>query len=109
MKAPLTDYEKYIRTEELLALQKPAADLTCHDELQFQIVHQVAELWMKLTEHEILFAGERLREGDVPRAMRALGRVKAIQTLLTDQLVLLDTMAPKDYMTIRNALRRGSG
>ncbi len=106
---PLTDYEKYIRTEELLALQKPAAELTCHDELQFQIVHQVAELWMKLTEHEVLFAGERMRAGDAPRALRGLGRVKAIQTLLMDQLMLLDTMAPKDYMTIRNALGRGSG
>ena len=53
---PLTDYEKYIRTEELLSLQKPAAQLTCHDELQFQMVHQVAELWMKLLEHEALYA-----------------------------------------------------
>src|SRR5262249_28824649 len=39
---PLTDYEKYIRTEGLLSLQKTAAELSCHDELQFQIVHQVA-------------------------------------------------------------------
>ena len=44
----LTDYEKYIRTDELLALQKPADCLTCHDELQFQVVHQAAELRMKL-------------------------------------------------------------
>jgi tryptophan 2,3-dioxygenase len=106
---PLTDYEKYIRTDELLSLQKPGAELTCHDELQFQIVHQVAELWMKLTEHEILFAAAKLREGEVPRAMRALGRVRGIQALLMEQLALLDTMAPKDYMTIRNALGRGSG
>jgi tryptophan 2,3-dioxygenase len=106
---PLTDYEKYIRTEELLALQKPAAALTCHDELQFQIVHQVAELWMKLCEHELVFAAERMRAGDVPRAMRALGRVRGVQLLLGEQLALLDTMAPKDYMTIRNALGRGSG
>ena len=42
-----TDYEKYIRTDELLALQKPEEALSCHDELQFQIVHQVAALWMK--------------------------------------------------------------
>ncbi|HZS38592.1 MAG TPA: tryptophan 2,3-dioxygenase family protein [Polyangia bacterium] len=106
---PLTDYEKYLRTEELLALQKPAAALSCHDELQFQIVHQVAELWMKLCEHELTFAAERMRADDVPRAMRALARVRAIQTLLADQLMLLDTMAPRDYMTIRNALGRGSG
>jgi tryptophan 2,3-dioxygenase len=106
---PLTDYEKYIRTEELLALQKPADELSCHDELQFQLVHQVAELWMKLCEHELLFAAARLREDKVPRALRALGRVRGIQQLLLEQMNLLDTMAPRDYMTIRNALGRGSG
>jgi tryptophan 2,3-dioxygenase len=38
----LTDYEKYVRTEELLALQKAPDALTCRDELQFQIVHWTA-------------------------------------------------------------------
>jgi hypothetical protein len=38
MSKPLTDYEKYIRTAELLALQKPPEQLSCYDELQFQIV-----------------------------------------------------------------------
>lgn len=106
---PLTDYENYIRTAELLALQKPATELSCHDELQFQVVHQVAELWMKLCEHELLFAAAELRADRLPRAQRALARVRGIQTLLIDQLQLLDTMAPRDYMTIRNALGRGSG
>src|SRR5262245_42485377 len=107
--APLTDYEKYIRTEELLSLQKAAEQLTCHDEMQFQVVHQVAELWMKLCEHEVLHAAHKLRENDVPRALRGLDRVRRIQHLLVEQLALLDTMAPRDYMTIRNALGRGSG
>ena len=106
---PLTDYEKYIRTEELLKLQKSSEQLSCHDELQFQIVHQVAELWMKLCEHELLHAAERMRAGEVPPALRALARVKGMQVLLHDQLSLLDTMAPRDYMTIREALGRGSG
>jgi tryptophan 2,3-dioxygenase len=109
MSRPLTDYEKYLRTEELLALQKPADRLSCHDELQFQIVHQVAELWMKLIEHEIVFMAEQLRAVAVARALRALARVRGIQQLLVEQLALLDTMAPRDYMTIRNALGRGSG
>src|SRR3954466_13283397 len=76
---PLTDYEKYIRTEELLALQKSGEKLSCHDELQFQIVHQVAELWMKLIAHEITFAAKELRDGAVSRAMRSLGRVRGVQ------------------------------
>jgi tryptophan 2,3-dioxygenase len=106
---PLTDYEKYIRTDELLALQKPADQLSCHDELQFQIVHQAAELWMKLCDHEIAFVAGELREDRVPRAIRGLDRVRRIQSVLELQLSLLDTMAPRDYMTIRNALGRGSG
>jgi tryptophan 2,3-dioxygenase len=104
-----TDYEIYIRTGELLALQKPAAALSCHDELQFQIVHQVAELWMKLCEHELLHAAAEMRAQHVAVALHALHRVRAIQLLLTEQLSLLDTMSPRDYMTIRTALGRGSG
>src|SRR5689334_1381056 len=105
---PLTDYEKYIRTEPLLALQKPAAELSCHDELQFQIVHQVAELWMKLTEHEMLFAAAQMRAGETGVVVRTLARVRGIQMLLVEQLALLDTMPPNAYMTIRNHLGRGS-
>ncbi|HVK77720.1 MAG TPA: tryptophan 2,3-dioxygenase family protein [Kofleriaceae bacterium] len=105
----LTDYERYIRTEELLALQKPADGLTCHDELQFQVVHQAAELWMKLIEHELRHACALLTEDDAARAIATFGRVARIQRVLLHQLDLLDTMAPVDYMTIRTGLGRGSG
>ena len=105
----LTDYEKYIRTDELLALQKPASALTCHDELQFQVVHQAAELWMKLIDHELQFACTLLDADDAVRALTHLHRVGRIQRVLLHQLDLLDTMAPSDYMTIRTGLGRGSG
>jgi tryptophan 2,3-dioxygenase len=105
----LTDYEKYIRTDELLALQKPAEGLSCHDEMQFQIVHQVAELWMKLVGHELTHVVAELGHDHAAQAVYTLGRVNAIQNLLVQQLALLDTMAPKDYMTIRTVLGHGSG
>lgn len=105
----LTDYEKYIRTDELLALQKPADALTCHDELQFQVVHQAAELWMKLIEHELRFFCAELAEDRLARAVSVLRRVGGVQRVLFTQLDLLDTMAPGDYMTIRTGLGRGSG
>lgn len=105
----LTDYEKYIRTQELLSLQKSVDALTCHDEMQFQVVHQVAELWMKLVEFEVRFFAELIDQDQVPRATSTLGRVARIQRLLLQQLDLLDTLAPKDYMTIRTGLGRGSG
>jgi tryptophan 2,3-dioxygenase len=105
----LTDYEKYIRTDELLALQKPADALTCHDELQFQVVHQASELWMKLVEHELRFFVALLADDHAPRAVTTLHRVAGIQRLLIEAVDLLDTMSPVDYMTIRTGLGRGSG
>jgi tryptophan 2,3-dioxygenase len=107
--APETDYEKYIRTGELLSLQKAPSELVTHDEMQFMIVHQVAELWMKLAAHEIDGLIAHLREGEVARATYTLKRIAHIQGLLSQQLAILDTMSPKDYMTIRTALGRGSG
>ena len=106
---PLTDYEKYIRTEELLALQKAPEALTCHDEMQFQIVHQAHELYMKLIEHELRFVATLLQADESARAVTTLGRVARVQRVLLASIDLLDTMAPTDYMTIRTGLGRGSG
>lgn len=105
----LTDYEKYIRTTELLGLQKTPDALSCHDELQFQIVHQAHELYMKLIEHELRFACQLLGEQEVARAVTTLSRVSRLQRVLLASIDLLDTMAPTDYMTIRSGLGRGSG
>src|SRR5438477_7044037 len=107
--AQLTDYEKYIRTEELLGLQKAPHALSCHDELQFQVVHQAHELYMKLIEHELRFACQLLETREVARAVTTLGRVTKTQRVLLASIDLLDTMAPTDYMTIRAGLGRGSG
>jgi tryptophan 2,3-dioxygenase len=106
---PLTDYEKYIRTEELLSLQKAPEALTCHDEMQFQVVHQAHELYMKLIAHELRFLCQLLESGEVARGVTALRRVARIQRVLLQSVDLLDTMAPTDYMTIRTGLGRGSG
>lgn len=105
----LTDYEKYIRTEELLSLQKAPEALTCHDELQFQVVHQAHELYMKMIEHEMRFVPRLLESGEVARAVTTLRRIANVQRVLLHSVELLDTMAPVDYMTIRTGLGRGSG
>src|ERR1700753_3569733 len=60
----LTDSENTSRTEELLALKKAPEALTCHDEMQFQIVHQAHELYMKLVEHELRFVATLLSAGE---------------------------------------------
>jgi tryptophan 2,3-dioxygenase len=104
-----TEYEKYIRTEGLLSLQKRPDELSCHDEMQFQIVHQVAELWMKLIEFEIGHMAALLGQDRLALATSTLRRVGRIQRLVAVQLDLLDTMSPKAYMTVRAGLGRGSG
>jgi tryptophan 2,3-dioxygenase len=103
------DYEIYLNTRALLSCQKPFDQFCNRDELQFQVVHQAHELYMKLIEHELRFTCRLLDDGAVARAITQLRRVSLVQHVLLHSVELLDTMAPTDYMTIRTVLGRGSG
>jgi len=48
-----SDYERYVRTDELLSLQKTAEEWAHRDELLFTTVHQASELWLKLAWNEV--------------------------------------------------------
>ena len=52
-----SDYERYLRTDELLRLQKTPDEWIHRDELLFQSVHQTSEIWLKLAWNEIEEAG----------------------------------------------------
>lgn len=107
---PLSDYEKYIRTEELLALQKTPDQLADPDELLFQVVHQVMELWMKVLLFEVERIQEQLRADELGQAAHHLRRMKRILVLLANQFEIIETMAPADYHVFRvKSLGRGSG
>jgi tryptophan 2,3-dioxygenase len=109
MAARPTDYELYLRVPELLSLQKSADRLACSDELLFQIIHQSAELWMKLVDHEMRHLAELLDATSMTEATVALHRVHGVQKLLAEGLELLYTLSPADYISIRAVLGRGSG
>lgn len=112
MASPPTDYELYLRVPELLSLQKPAEELACSDELLFQVIHQSAELWMKLIDHEMTRLAallDRNCDSALCEAQALLQRVHGVQRLLLDGLELLYTLSSADYMVIRAALGRGSG
>lgn len=105
-----TDYEKYIRTDELLALQKGADEVVHHDELLFQVMHQVMELWMKTMVREVDQVIVLLGDDQLGEASHNLRRIVKIEQLLCDQLAIIETMSPADYHVIRlQALGRGSG
>jgi tryptophan 2,3-dioxygenase len=102
-------YERYLRTEELLSLQKPESELVHHDELQFQIVHQVFELWWKESAFELLSIRTFLREFNLPPALHLMQRVIRTQYLLLDNLRMLETMTPWDFHGFRKTLGDGAG
>lgn len=105
-----TDYERYIRTEELLALQKDLADLAHPEESLFQVTHQAAELWLKEIDIEIDRTIELVGELELHKAADLLFRCEKILNLLREQIVILETMDPADYHVIRvTSLGRGSG
>jgi len=104
-----TDYERYLRTDELLALQKADDAVVHHDEHLFQAVHQTSELWLKLACREIEAAMGLIDAGSAAAATRLLRRANDAMQLLVDQLRMLEHMNPVDYAVVRTALGHGAG
>jgi tryptophan 2,3-dioxygenase len=104
-----SDYEIYLNTQSLFACQKDYGALCNGDELQFQIVHQVQELWMKLMVYTLLDIDEYIQKEDTHRVLTLFRRVHLLQHHMIAIFDLLDTMSPKDYQEIRVHLGRGSG
>jgi tryptophan 2,3-dioxygenase len=104
-----SDYERYLRTDELLSLQKPAAERVHHDELLFQTVHQSSELWLQLAWIEVEEAARSLGEDRIPPALRLLRRSVLCLRYVTEQMEMLNQMDPWEYSQIRPVLGHGSG
>jgi tryptophan 2,3-dioxygenase len=105
-----SDYERYLRTDELLALQKTPEERAHHDELLFQTVHQSSELWLKLAWSEVEVAIEHLRKQELDPALRLLRRSVDCMKIVHQLLDMLEHMAPWEYTRwIRPVLGHGSG
>src|SRR5262245_880152 len=104
-----TDYERYLRTDELLSLQKTPSEMVHRDELLFQTIHQAAELWVKLAGFEGETAVESLDRNDVWGAVRLLRRATAAIDLVQQSTMRLEHLAPWDYHAMRSQLGHGSG
>ena len=104
-----SDYERYLRTDELLALQKTADEWVHRDELLFQSVHQTSEIWLKLAWNEIEEAARLIGEDDIPAALRLLRRANDCFKLVTLALDMLEHMSPWEYTEVRKVLGHGSG
>ena len=104
-----SDYERYLRTDELLALQKTPAEMSHRDELLFQTIHQTAELWLKLACFEVETATTHLDADEGWPAVRLLRRAVQCLDLVTSGTMMLEHLAPWDYHGVRRSLGHGSG
>jgi tryptophan 2,3-dioxygenase len=104
-----SDYERYLRTDELLALQKRPEEQVHRDELLFQTVHQASELWLKLAWSEAEEATRLIEQGELAGAQRLLRRSVLAMDYVIAQLEMLEALSPWEYQAIRKVLGHGSG
>lgn len=104
-----SDYERYLRTDELLTLQKTPEQMSHEDELLFQVVHQSSELLLKGAVWELDRARQYIAGGELPHAARLVRRANQTLDHTISLLHLLETITPYEYHLIRAGLGHGSG
>ncbi len=110
-------YGEYLMLDKLLDAQYPKSaknNNESHDETLFIIVHQVYELWFKQIIHEFgsvvaTFGQEKVEEREMHQVISRLERIIKIQSLLLDQLSVMETMTPMDFLEFRDLLVPASG
>jgi tryptophan 2,3-dioxygenase len=113
-------YGGYLRIDTLLAQQAPESDPPAHDELLFITIHQVYELWFQQLLHEATAARDAMLDtgqdpgsdgerGGLWWAQHLLQRMHVIERVLVQQIDVLETMTPQDFLQFRQALAPASG
>jgi tryptophan 2,3-dioxygenase len=107
-------YWSYLHLDELLSAQVPLSEPVAHDELLFIVVHQAFELWFKQILFELdavldVMGRDVVAEKDMGEVVSHLVRINKVQRILTDQIEVLETMTPLDFLEFRDVLIPASG
>ena len=110
-------YADYLQLDRLLGCQQMQSALhgrPAHDEMLFIIVHQAYELWFKQILWELdavlaTFRGSPVPEEELGQAVLRCGRIVEIQRVLIQQVDVLETMTPLDFLDFRDYLIPASG
>ena len=113
-------YSDYLELDKILSAQQPESfkqgNQPAHDEMLFIIVHQAYELWFKQILFELefvcnVFKKEKIDDNseDLNLVRHRLRRMIRILELLNQQVGLMDTMTPLDFLEFRNLLTPSSG
>lgn len=113
-------YSDYLKLDQLLSAQQPESNkpgnTPAHDEMLFIIVHQAYELWFKQIIFELdyvldVFGKQKIDDNseDLNLVRHRLKRVIQILELLNQQVSLIETMTPLDFLEFRHLLAPSSG
>ncbi len=110
-------YGDYLQLEKILDaqhLESSKKGTAAHDEMLFIIVHQTYELWFKQILWEVdgairILDKEVVEEKALGKAVAHLERVVSIQRVLMQQIDVLETMTPLDFLDFRDDLFPASG
>ncbi len=102
-------YGSYLQLPKLLSSQHLESDPPAHDELLFITIHQVYELWFQQLLHEAGTARDAMTAGNTWWAKHLLNRVHVIERVLVEQIAVLETMTPQDFLVFRQLLSPASG
>lgn len=114
---PPIHYSDYLKVNQLTELQSRRSEefgKPVHDEMLFIMIHQVYELWFKQILFELdsaidCFAKDTVDETEMLTINNRLNRIVEIQKILIDQVNVLETMTPMDFLEFRDYLYPASG
>ena len=112
-------YHDYLQLDKILDAQHPESNkhnASAHDEMLFIIIHQAYELWFKQLHHEADSVVEIMRKPalndnspELQTVVHRLHRMGVILRVLVQQIDILETMTPMDFLDFRDMLRPASG
>lgn len=112
-------YSDYLQLDKILnaqALESDKHNKHAHDEMLFISIHQTYEIWFKQLLYEVesvsgIFAQKEINDNspDLQIAVHRLQRCCTILKVLVQQIDIMETMTPMDFLDFRDMLRPASG
>lgn len=113
-------YAGYLQLDKITGAQEPESfkegKTPAHDEMLFIIIHQAYELWFKQVLFEVNSVIEIMNKPVVndnsPEMQTVVHRLKRVVTILkvlVQQIDIMETMTPMDFLDFRDMLRPASG
>ena len=116
---PPVYYSEYLQLDKILNAQLPESKkegVRADDEMLFIIIHQSYELWFKQIIHELTIVREVFKQPnihdntpDIYNSVHRLKRICSILEVAVQQMGILETMTPLDFLDFRDLLRPASG